>query len=47
VVEDLSLYRARAVAQDAVHGIIPINEAQYHPIQTSFSGGFMTSNNFV
>ncbi|MFZ8789825.1 MAG: hypothetical protein ACO2OZ_09235 [Acidilobaceae archaeon] len=47
VIEDLGLYRARAVVQGAIHGIIPINEAEYHLTQTSFSGGFIISNNLV
>ena len=42
VVEDLGLYRARAVVQGAVHGIIPISEAEHHLTQTSSSGDFMT-----
>lgn len=34
--ETLGLYRARAVVQDAVHGIIPINEIEYYLLQTPF-----------
>jgi len=36
VIEHLGFYRARAVVQDAIHGIIPINEAEYYLIQTPF-----------
>ncbi len=36
VVEDLGFYKARAVIQDSIHGVIPINEAEYYLIQTPF-----------
>jgi len=34
--EGVGLYRARAVIQDSIHGIIPINEAEYYLLQTPF-----------
>ena len=34
--DSVGLYKARAVVQDAVHGIIPINEVEYHLLQTPF-----------
>ncbi len=34
--ELLGLWRFRAVVQDSVHGIIPVNEAEYWLLQTSF-----------
>ena len=34
--EDLGFYRARAVIQDSVHGVIPVNEAEYYLLQTPF-----------
>ena len=33
---DLGFYRARAVVQDSVHGVIPVNEAEYYLLQTPF-----------
>ncbi len=36
MVEDLGFYKARAVIQDSIHGVIPINEAEYYLIQTPF-----------
>lgn len=34
--EGVGLYRARAVVQDSIHGIIPVNEVEYYLLQTPF-----------
>ncbi|MEM0497103.1 MAG: HD domain-containing protein, partial [Acidilobaceae archaeon] len=34
--EFLGIYKPRAVIQDSIHGIIPINEAEYWILQTPF-----------